>query len=225
MTDLYLAAETVETERSDPCLYEGQYITRFKRFFDVTLVLLTLPVIVPVVFVLWTVVRLDGGPGFFLHQRIGLKGRPFQCLKIRSMNPGAAEQLGAILSNDPALQSQWRTKRKLENDPRITRIGRFLRQTSLDELPQLWNVVRGEMSLVGPRPVPLDELANYASSRQIYEAMRPGITGLWQISGRNSVSYQERIQLDARYLEIRSLKVDVMILWRTLRLVVQPNGI
>ena len=225
MADLYFTAETVDTDRSNSCLHAGLYAARFKRFFDVTLVLVLLPVIVPVVLVLWTVVRLDGGSGFFVHERIGLKGRPFQCLKIRSMVSGAPEQLEAILSSDPALQSQWRANRKLVNDPRITWIGRFLRQTSLDELPQLWNVLRGDMSLVGPRPVPLDELENYAASRQIYEAMRPGITGLWQVSGRNSVSYQERIQLDARYLEIRSLKVDLTILWRTLRLVVLPNGI
>ncbi|WP_431269938.1 sugar transferase [Dankookia sp. P2] len=175
-----------------------------------TLLLLTLPVMLVVAFV----IRRDGGPAVFRHTRIGLGGRPFPCLKFRSMVMDADQRLAALLAADPAAAEEWATRRKLPRDPRITRIGAFLRRTSLDELPQLFNVLRGEMSLVGPRPVVQEELDLHYSpaAAAAYCEMRPGVTGLWQISGRSDTTYVERVTLDTRYVRGWSLLFDIKIL-------------
>jgi lipopolysaccharide/colanic/teichoic acid biosynthesis glycosyltransferase len=140
------------------------------------------------------------------------------------MVPDAAEQLRRHLERDPEAAAEWAATRKLSQDPRITRLGDMLRRTSLDELPQLWNVLRGEMSFVGPRPVPEDELQMYGAARSAYCAMRPGITGLWQISGRNDISYAERVKLDTEYLRRMSPGLDLSIILRTALVVFRPTG-
>jgi len=168
--------------------------------------------------------RIDGAPIFFGHYRVGRDGRLFRCLKFRSMCRDADAALRALLARDPQAREQWAREQKLDHDPRITPIGAFLRRTSLDELPQLINVLRGEMVLVGPRPITAEELSRYGSSRWHYLSVRPGLTGLWQVSGRNNLSYPERVALDRRYVESRSLWMDLGILLRTVRVVLAREG-
>jgi lipopolysaccharide/colanic/teichoic acid biosynthesis glycosyltransferase len=170
-------------------------------------------------------VRVDGGPALFAHRRIGRGGVPFRCLKFRTMVPDAEARLAALLATDPAARAEWEATRKLRDDPRITRIGRFLRASSLDELPQLINVLRGEMSLVGPRPVPEAELAAcYGAAAEHYKSVRPGITGLWQVSGRSDTSYADRVALDVAYVTRPSLREDLRILLRTPLVVLFRRG-
>jgi lipopolysaccharide/colanic/teichoic acid biosynthesis glycosyltransferase len=170
-------------------------------------------------------VRADGGPAFFAHQRVGRGGKLFGCLKFRSMVIDSQARLETLLANDPAARAEWEATRKLKNDPRITRIGRFLRSTSLDELPQLINVLRGEMSLVGPRPVQEAEIDRYyGASAAHYMAVRPGITGLWQVSGRSETSYESRVALDVAYVSRPSMIADLTILLRTPVAVLSRRG-
>jgi exopolysaccharide production protein ExoY len=179
----------------------------------------------PVFLLLAMIVRADGGPAFYAHERVGRGGRRFGCLKFRSMVVDSAARLEALLASDPAARAEWEATRKLRHDPRITWIGRFLRATSLDELPQLINVLRGDMSLVGPRPVVATELAaHYGTAAEHYLAVRPGITGLWQVSGRSDTSYAERVALDVRYATTPSLLEDVRILLRTPAAVLLRRG-
>lgn len=200
------------------------YAGSMKRLFDVVLSLLLLPMIVPIVAILYVLVRRDGGAGFFGHARVGKDGKVFKCWKIRSMVPDAQERLEHLLATDPAARAEWERDRKLRNDPRVTRFGNFLRKSSLDELPQIWNVLRGEMSLIGPRPVTASELDRYGAQAWVYEALRPGVTGLWQVSGRNDVSYDERVQMDARYYKGLSFTSDLGILARTASAVLGRTG-
>ncbi|APZ52870.1 sugar transferase [Salipiger abyssi] len=195
-----------------------------KRPFDLFLAALMLPILVPVIALLYVAVRLEGGPGFFGHHRVGRNGQVFRCWKIRTMVPDAKERLEHLLANDPQARAEWESDRKLRNDPRVTRLGAFLRKSSLDELPQIWNVLKGEMSLIGPRPVTAPELERYGGHKWIYQSMRPGITGLWQVSGRNEVSYDERVQLDANYFRELSLVSDVRILLQTVGAVLNRTG-
>jgi lipopolysaccharide/colanic/teichoic acid biosynthesis glycosyltransferase len=167
----------------------------------------------------------DGGAVFFEHPRVGRYGRMFGCLKFRTMVADSAGALQRHLMANPAAAQEWRETQKLTDDPRITRIGRFLRATSLDELPQLINVLRGEMSLVGPRPVTKEELEErYARDRRYYLLVRPGLTGLWQVSGRNRVSYARRIELDREYVREWSFIRDIKILFRTIDVVLKRDG-
>jgi undecaprenyl-phosphate galactose phosphotransferase len=195
-----------------------------KRGFDVVaasgLLLFTAPLLALVAL---RIKMVDGGAVIFAHKRVGRHGRLFPCFKFRTMVANSAEVLAELLARDPAARAEWARDRKLRHDPRITAIGRFLRKTSLDELPQLLNVVRGEMSLVGPRPVVLDELELYGEARVYYLQVRPGLTGLWQISGRNDVDYERRVSLDAWYVRNWTLWYDILILFRTL-LVVPGRG-
>lgn len=196
-----------------------------KRGMDLLLAGSALLVLLPLFAVLWLAVRLDGGKAFFGHTRIGHRGRPFQCLKFRSMVPDASAVLTRLLENDPVAARQWAETRKLPHDPRVTRLGAFLRASSLDEIPQLINVLRGEMSLVGPRPVVQDELdLHYGPHSASYLLVRPGITGLWQTSGRSSTSYAARVALDRRYVEEFSLTTDLRILLRTIPAVLKRTG-
>jgi lipopolysaccharide/colanic/teichoic acid biosynthesis glycosyltransferase len=155
---------------------------------------------------------------------VGRNGRAFRCWKIRSMVHDAEARLAELLETDLAAAEEWETYQKLDDDPRIMPLGDVLRRTSLDELPQLWNVLRGDMSLVGPRPVTAPELERYGASRSAYCAMRPGITGLWQVSGRNEVTYAERVALDVEYLRKMSLRLDVRIMLQTAGVVLRPTG-
>src|SRR4051794_10279337 len=196
-----------------------------KRAMDVVGAAALLVLGLPIFALIALAVRLDGGPVFFAHERVGRGGRRFGCLKFRSMVTDSGARLEALLERDAAARAEWEATRKLKSDPRVTWVGRFLRASSLDELPQLFNVLRGEMSLVGPRPVIQAELsAHYGAAAEHYLSVRPGITGLWQISGRNDTSYAERVALDVRYAVNPSLLADVMILLRTPMAVLARRG-
>jgi lipopolysaccharide/colanic/teichoic acid biosynthesis glycosyltransferase len=172
----------------------------------------------------WRIWREDGAPVLFAHWRVGQKGRLFRCFKFRSMVRRADLVLAEVLEKDPEARREWERDHKLRNDPRVLRIGQFLRQSSLDELPQLLNVVRGEMHLVGPRPVVVQEIPRYGEHKRHYFAVKPGMTGLWQVSGRNNLSYAQRVALDARYVETRSLWMDLRILVRTVSVLITRDG-
>lgn len=196
-----------------------------KRALDIlgagTLLLLALPAFL----VIAALVKLDGGRAFYAHERVGRGGRLFGCLKFRSMVMDSDRRLAALLASDPAARAEWEATRKLKNDPRVTWIGRVLRATSLDELPQLINVLKGDMSLVGPRPVQAAELAAfYGAAAQHYMAVRPGITGPWQVSGRSDTSYAQRVALDVAYVTHPSILTDVKILLRTPAAVLARRG-
>lgn len=200
------------------------YDMGFKRLFDIFLSVALLPILLPVIAILYVVVRADGGPGFFGHSRVGRDGRSFKCWKVRTMVTDAQERLDALLADDADARAEWERDHKLENDPRVTRIGNFLRRTSLDELPQIFNVLKGEMSLVGPRPVTTPELERYGTQKDVYLSMRPGVTGLWQVSGRNQVSYAERVSMDTAYYNSVSLGTDLVILAKTGGAVLNKTG-
>jgi len=174
--------------------------------------------------VAWLIWKRDGAPIFFGHYRVGRDGELFRCLKFRSMYRDADRMLKDLLESDPQARAEWDRDQKLGNDPRITPVGHFLRKTSLDELPQLFNVLRGEMSLVGPRPITTGELTRYGAARWHYLSVQPGMTGLWQVSGRNNTTYDERVALDRRYVEARSFRLDLSILFRTIKVVVARDG-
>ena len=196
-----------------------------KRALDIIGAGVGLLLLAPFFLIVALMVRADGGPAFFAHQRVGRGGKLFGCLKFRSMVIDSQARLETLLANDPAARAEWEATRKLKNDPRITRIGRFLRSTSLDELPQLINVLRGEMSLVGPRPVQEAEIDRYyGASAAHYMAVRPGITGLWQVSGRSETSYESRVALDVAYVSRPSLLADFSILLRTPIAVLSRRG-
>jgi exopolysaccharide production protein ExoY len=169
-------------------------------------------------------IRKDGGPATFGHYRVGAGGQLFRCLKFRTMRVDAERVLAGILASDADLREEWRRSFKLAQDPRVTRIGRWLRRSSLDELPQLFNVLRGDMALVGPRPITMTELRLYGPARWQYLSVLPGMTGLWQVSGRNRLSYERRVQLDEEYVAQRSLWLDFRILTRTILVVLTRDG-
>ncbi len=202
----------------------GLYSRVGKKALDFSLAIVALPALVPAIVLLWAMVRLDGGPGFFGHQRVGQNGKPFRCWKIRTMATDADAQLANHLASNPQAAEEWARDHKLTDDPRITRLGHFLRKSSLDELPQIWNVLCGQMSFVGPRPIVEKELEKYGESGPAYLSQKPGITGLWQISGRNDVSYQERVDLDVAYLSKRSLRTDLKIIAKTGLVVFDHSG-
>jgi exopolysaccharide production protein ExoY len=202
----------------------ARYLSKGKRALDIVGVIALAPVVAPIVGALWLAVRSDGGAGFFGHERVGREGRVFRCWKLRTMVPNARERLREHLLQDRAAAREWAETYKLKDDPRVTRLGRLLRASSLDELPQIWNVLTGEMSLVGPRPVPRDELLEYAGYERAYFMMRPGITGLWQVSGRNGVAYRDRVQMDVTYARRATLWLDLRILGRTLGVVLRRTG-
>jgi len=192
--------------------------------FDLVIALMLLVLLaLPLVYLAWQI-RRDGGPAIFAHTRVGQYGREFACFKFRTMCMDAEEQLRILLASDPAVRDEWERDFKLRNDPRITKIGQFLRKTSLDELPQIFNVIRGEMSLVGPRPVIQAELAQYKEDVDYFLMVRPGITGLWQVSGRNELAYDTRVYLDTWYVKNWSLWYDIAILFKTIKVVLERKG-
>ncbi|WP_248883950.1 undecaprenyl-phosphate galactose phosphotransferase WbaP [Acidithiobacillus acidisediminis] len=197
-----------------------------KRCFDVlagtVLVILLLPAWI---WISWQIWRSDRGPVFYAQERIGRNGQAFRCLKFRSMVMDADQRLASYLAAHPELQEEYDRTFKLKDDPRVTSIGKFLRKTSLDELPQLFNVLRGEMSLVGPRPVVRKELDKYyGDAAALYKMVRPGITGLWQVSGRSDTTYSERVYLDSWYVKNWALWYDIVILLRTVKVVFRREG-
>ena len=196
----------------------------FKLAFDATLSAAALSALSPIFLILSVLIRHDGGRAFFGHKRVGLKRQTFSCLKFRTMVSNSADVLRGLLEHDPAAAAEWTATRKLTKDPRITRLGRLLRATSLDELPQLLNVVRLEMSLVGPRPIVEQEIALYSDDIAYYYEVRPGLTGLWQVSGRSDTSYKQRVQLDSWYVRNWSLWHDTAILAKTIPAVLKQSG-
>lgn len=207
-----------------PALSRRGYADGAKRAFDLTLALVALPLVLPMILVLMVMIRAEGGPGLFAHRRVGQYGVVFRCWKLRTMVVGAEERLGAYLSANPAAAREWAETQKLTHDPRVTRLGGILRRTSLDELPQILNVIRGEMSFVGPRPITASELERYAGNRRFYLMCRPGITGLWQVLGRNCASYDDRVALDRRYAETIGFVTDLSLILRTVPAVLHLTG-
>jgi Undecaprenyl-phosphate galactose phosphotransferase WbaP len=196
-----------------------------KRLMDLFIVCLALPAVGLTICALGLLVTLESpGPVFFGHRRIGRDHSTFLAWKLRSMQVNADELLQKALAQDEALREEWRRDRKLRRDPRITRVGKFLRKTSLDELPQLWNVLRGEMSLVGPRPIVEEEVESYGQNFSLYCRVTPGLTGLWQVSGRNEVSSHDRVRLDSYYVRNWSPWLDLHILARTAKVVLTGQG-
>lgn len=196
-----------------------------KRAIDLFLAVTALILLAPLLLLVAIVVKLsDRGPVFYSHTRIGVGGAPFGCLKFRTMKTDATAQLAELLQNNPAARSEWETTRKLKDDPRITAVGDILRRSSIDELPQLINIVRGEMSLVGPRPVTAEELPRYGEHVWAYMAVRPGLTGHWQTSGRNDVSYEHRVSLDVHYVNNWSLVRDFVIIAKTIPALFSQRG-
>ncbi len=227
--DTAMSAGSGAGPRRDPVLPElrpgGLYRLAGKRILDLALALLMLPLLLPVMALIALAVRSDGGPAFFVQDRVGRGGRVFRCLKFRTMIPDAEAELARLCAADPARAAEWARDQKLRDDPRITRAGRFLRQTSLDELPQILNVLKGEMSLVGPRPFLVDQAALYAAAGgRAYLRLRPGITGPWQIEGRGRTSFVERIRYDDLYFARLSLGYDLALMWRTLGVVLARAG-
>ncbi|MDW3223643.1 MAG: sugar transferase [Paracoccaceae bacterium] len=218
--------EETENSKSFPKLDGGVALYRRagKRLFDLLLAALITPLLLPIIGILWLATTRDGGSGFFGHRRVGRDGKVFRCWKLRTMVVDAESKLHAHLEENPEAAAEWATDHKLANDPRITRLGRFMRKTSLDELPQIWNVFRGEMSFVGPRPIVRVELHKYGIHRPVYLSMTPGITGLWQVSGRNDVSYSERVQFDVDYSNDVSLFTDIRLIAMTGLSIVGATG-
>ncbi|HFU6516717.1 TPA: undecaprenyl-phosphate galactose phosphotransferase WbaP, partial [Klebsiella pneumoniae] len=195
-----------------------------KRVFDIIGSISVIIILSPVLLYISRKVKKDGGPAIYGHERIGKDGKPFKCLKFRSMVINSKEVLSELLENDVAAKEEWDATFKLKNDPRVTKIGAFLRRTSLDELPQLFNVLRGEMSLVGPRPIITAELERYNEEVDYYLLSKPGMTGLWQVSGRSDVDYETRVYLDAWYVKNWSMWNDIAILFKTIDVVLKKDG-
>ena len=204
-------------------LHDGERSIKaiFDRVLSITLFIFFLPVLL----LLYAVVYIStNGKPIYKQRRIGKDGKSFNIYKFRTMKIDADQILEEILENDPVLKEEWEKEFKLKDDPRITKIGKFLRRTSLDELPQIYNVFQGKMSLVGPRPIIKDEIAKYDEFFDYFKAVKPGITGLWQVSGRNDISYEERVRLDVWYVRNWSMELDIMILVKTAAMVLMRKG-
>ncbi len=200
----------------------GFYRSAGKTILDYTLVLLSLPIVLPVIAACALLIALGGGQPFYWQERLGKGGNVFRILKLRTMVPNADQVLADYLSSNADARREWDHKQKLCHDPRITPVGRFLRKTSLDELPQLWNVLKGDMSLIGPRPMMVDQQEMYSGSA--YYRMRPGITGSWQVSDRNESGFADRAFFDTDYYYTLSLKTDCTLLLRTIGAVLRGTG-
>lgn len=195
-----------------------------KRTMDIVGSLAIITALSPILLILYFLIKKDGGNAIYGHPRIGRNGKEFKCLKFRSMVVNSKEVLEHLLATDPEAKVEWDKDFKLRNDPRITKVGAFIRKTSLDELPQLFNVLKGEMSLVGPRPIIKDELERYEEDVDYYLMAKPGMTGLWQVSGRNDVDYETRVYFDSWYVKNWSLWNDIAILFKTVNVVLKRDG-
>ncbi|MFC3614324.1 sugar transferase [Lutimaribacter marinistellae] len=214
----YLGEDAADTMASS-----GFYSGFVKRVLDILFVILSLPVALPIILLCALALYLEGGRPFYTQPRLGRGGRRFSIYKLRTMITNADETLERILREDPVLRAEWESTQKLKNDPRITPVGDFLRKTSLDELPQLWNVLTGEMSIVGPRPMLPQQLPLYRTP-ETYFSLRPGITGLWQVSARNEKGFGYRAEVDAEYLHKLNLGTDLSILVQTVGVVLRQTG-
>ena len=218
----YSSAVLTATRSRAPGLSLDQWLTEAMNFLVALVALLFLaPVMLGVALAIWF---QDGGPVLFAHRRLGKDGRYFYCLKFRSMAVDAEKRLAELLASDPVARAEWEKDHKLRDDPRVTKLGAFLRKSSLDELPQLFNVLRGEMSLVGPRPIVEAEIAKYGRRFRHYCTVKPGITGLWQVSGRNDTTYRARVAMDCVYAARRNVWMDFGILAATAPAVLLRRG-
>lgn len=228
MSSTNMISNPLLSPSTNPGVTKAAPFTRLaKRNVDIFSSLLLLILVTPLFFaVLVANVFGEKGALFFVHPRVGRNGKIFGCIKFRTMRKDSHLLLLELLSKDAEAKQEWEETRKLRNDPRVTSLGKLLRRTSLDELPQLLNVLRGDMSLVGPRPVVTEELEKYyhGSARDIYCSTRPGITGLWQVSGRSNTSYEYRVKLDCHYVQTMSLFNDVCLIGKTLKVVVKGDG-
>jgi lipopolysaccharide/colanic/teichoic acid biosynthesis glycosyltransferase len=208
-----------------PTTFDRSSLSTAKRISDLLIAIPALFFLSPVMLLVGLFIRLqDGGPVFFVQDRRGLGGASFACMKFRTMRTDAEDVLGNLLATDPEMAAEWRADQKLRKDPRITKIGHFLRKTSIDELPQLLNIIRGEMSIVGPRPIVEDEVRRYGDKIDTYDSIRPGVIGLWQINGRNNTTYEERVEMDVEYAENISVLGDMAILIRSIPAILFGRG-
>lgn len=223
---IHIREETVEVDDSTRIALPEDapqfYMPYFKRAVEFVLVLLSLPIVLPFVGLCAAMISLNGGSPFYGQKRIGRNNRVFTMWKLRTMQPNADEMLSTYLAQNPQARAEWNRTQKLKKDPRITPIGRVLRKTSMDELPQLFNVVNGTMSLIGPRPMMLSQQKMYYG--EAYYDLRPGITGLWQVSDRNDCDFVGRIHYDNEYKRISGLVTDAKILWKTVAVVLRGTG-
>lgn len=204
---------------------ERSYSDYFLRAMDIVASILLLVLLAPLLAIIALVIVIyDPGPVIFAHYRVGKGGKRFPCLKFRSMYVGAEQRLAALLAQNSAMRIEWERDQKLADDPRITRVGSFLRVTSLDELPQLLNVLRGEMSLVGPRPIVDAEIARYGRFIGSYYCVKPGLTGLWQVTGRSDTSYRRRVATDVFYARSKSIGLNIKIMIATIPAVLAGKG-
>lgn len=216
-----------ETVKDLSCIQENNYVSRIaKRFIDICGGIVGLIVLIPLTIIVYIANKLcgDGGPIFYVQERIGKDGKTFKMVKYRSMVAGAEEKLKKYLAENEEAREEYKVYKKLKYDPRITKMGEFLRKTSLDEMPQLWHLLTGEMSLVGPRPYLLGEKEEMGEYYNIIIKNKPGITGLWQISGRSNTTFDDRLDLDANYGKDHSFKRDIKILWKTVEHVIKKEG-
>ena len=205
--------------------FQGLYGEVLKRLFDIVFSLSVLILFSPIYIILALLIALSSkGPVFYVQQRVGKNYRSFNCIKFRTMVNNADEMLVEIMATSPDLREEFESNFKLKTDPRITRIGHFLRITSLDEFPQFWNVLKGDMSVVGPRPLVEEELPKYGDYIGHVLTIRPGITGLWQVSGRNDIPYPRRVQIDLHYVNFRSFWLDLWIILKTVNVVIMPKN-
>lgn len=201
----------------------GLYADLGKSLFDIFVILLTLPLTLTIITLAALALWIEGGNPFYLQDRLGRNGRMFKMVKLRTMSRNAESLLQELIAKDPELKAEWEFTQKLKKDPRITPVGGFLRKTSIDELPQIWNVLIGDMSLVGPRPMMPDQLPLYGDPRA-YFALYPGISGFWQVCDRNETGFAMRNEADRSYLQRVSLWVDTVVMWKTISVVFRRTG-
>ena len=211
-------------------VYKNRLKSKYREFihiaFNYLLAIALLPILLPIIAIIAVLIKKESpGPVFFSHTRIGKHGKPIPTFKFRSMYVDAQERLEKLLETDPDIRKEWEKNFKLKDDPRVTKIGSFLRKTSLDELPQIFNVLKGEMNFVGPRPVIQQEIDQYYKEDAVYYFMvKPGITGLWQVSGRSDTDYDFRVATDKWYVSNWSLWLDIVILFKTVKVVLKREG-
>lgn len=220
--DVKLASHLQNTLPHRDAAKRSSYLRYGKRVLDLALVVLTLPISLPLIALFALFVALDGGNPFYTQMRVGKNGTLFRLIKLRTMVPNADRMLERYLEENPEARAEWDATQKLKNDPRITLAGRILRKTSLDELPQLFNVITGSMSLVGPRPMMVEQKSMYHGSD--YYALRPGMTGFWQISNRNECNFADRVAYDNAYRNSASLGTDMFVIARTFNVVLRGTG-
>tara|TARA_B100000212_G_C27382863_1_gene537899 strand:- start:2467 stop:3120 length:654 start_codon:yes stop_codon:yes gene_type:complete len=205
-------------------IFKQNFYIKLKSFLDIFFALLILLIGSPFLIVISLLIKLSSrGPIFFSQERIGKNNKTFKCIKFRTMHPEAEDMLENLINNNKSIRKEFNETHKIKNDPRITNIGKFLRKTSLDEIPQFLNVIKMEMSVIGPRPIVKEEIEKYGNSISKVLTVKPGITGLWQVSGRNNLSYKRRVSLDCIYVNNVNFIMDIRIIIRTLGVILFPN--